>query len=129
MSNAILRRTALAAAASGLLVLAACTQAPTAAPPPPPPPQAEQSAPELAGGPTSADLAGGPAWAPSPSPRPVWPTAAARAWMDRHHWAPAPREALVTQRRDDGVTVTAMQPIANRLDRQVESVMACAWKG
>ncbi len=38
--------------------------------------------------------------------------------MDRHHWAPAPREALVTQRRDDGVTVTAMQPIANPTHRR-----------
>ncbi len=53
--------------------------------------------------------------APSAPARPSWPGRAVTEWMETHHWTPASRDVLTTRRREDGVVVVSMQPIANPL--------------
>ena len=119
MSSTVSTRSAIGAiAVAALVALAACTRAPTvAAPPPSPPEQARSPAAELPGGPPAASLPGGQPMAAAPgSPsRPSWPGRAVTEWMETHHWTPASRDVLTTRRREDGVIVVSMQPIANPL--------------
>ena len=53
--------------------------------------------------------------APGSPSRPSWPGRAVTEWMETHHWTPASRDVLTTRRREDGVIVVSMQPIANPL--------------